>query len=412
MKKDKTNFSDSQKRMHECVLFLWNHLKNIDAVVRNNLVMYLVQRCYLVVVSASDRNSAYRIFSVMNDRGMDLSPTDLLKADIIGGMSEQIRARYTDQWEEIEEKLGRDEFRDLFAHIRMIYVKSKARGNLNQEFRDGGLNKMDEREFVDSVLVPMSKAYEIVSKSAYASVANAYEINKYLTHLGRLDNYDWMPAAIMFFNLHSNDHDLLLSFIRDLERLAYGLFLQRSNINDRIKRYAGVLRIIESGGDLFAPTSALQLTNEDKSSILETLNGPVYRKTRVRLPLLLRLDGLLSDGGAIYDHKVLSIEHVLPQSPAVGSEWLDWFPDIEKRENWTHRLANLVLLSRWKNSQAQNYDFKRKKDEYFLERGVATFALTSQVLNERKWDVSVLEKRQKALLERLSTEWRLESEKG
>ena len=125
------------------------------------------------------------------------------------------------------------------------------------------------------------------------------------------------------------------------------------------------------------------------------------------MPLLLRLDRLLADHGATYEHKVISIEHVLPQTPALNSIWLTWFPDPEERERWTHKLANLALLSRQKNTQAQNFDFERKKCEYFQKRDVATFALTSQVLSEPEWAPQVLERRQRDLLGRLKAEWRL-----
>ena len=109
------NLSDSQKRMLENTKDLLNSLKKYDEKRRKTLVKFLVQRCYLVVVATSDQNSAYRIFSVLNSRGLDLSPTDILKADIIGALPEEIRSRYTTIWEEIEEDLGRDRFRDLLS---------------------------------------------------------------------------------------------------------------------------------------------------------------------------------------------------------------------------------------------------------------------------------------------------------
>ena len=96
-------------------------------------MQFIAQCCYLVVVSASDQNAAYRIFSVLNDRGLDLSPTDILKADIIGSMEKGVRSRHTKTWENIEESLGRDRFRDLFAHIYMIFMTSRPRGTLQQE---------------------------------------------------------------------------------------------------------------------------------------------------------------------------------------------------------------------------------------------------------------------------------------
>ena len=60
----------------------------------------------------------------------------------------------------------------------------------------------------------------------------------------------------------------------------------------------------------------------------------------------------------------VSLEHVLPQTPPDGSDWIKWFPDKDERDYWTHRLANLVPLDRKKNSSARNYDFAKKKKVY------------------------------------------------
>lgn len=73
-----------------------------------------------------------------------------------------------------------------------------------------------------------------------------------------------------------------------------------------------------------------------------------------------------------------------------------------------HRLANLVLLTRRKNSEASNLDFGDKKERYFLSaRGVSPFAVTTQVLREPAWTPMLLEQRQSDLLAELSTLWRL-----
>jgi len=64
-------------------------------------------------------------------------------------------------------------------------------------------------------------------------------------------------------------------------------------------------------------------------------------------------------------------------------------------------------LSRRKNSQAQNYEFERKKAEYFQRRGVAPFALTIQVLNYPEWTPEAVEQRQEQLLNKLKEIWDL-----
>ena len=76
---DVATFSDSQKRIHTNVNCLHRELSKINDPRRESLVRFIIQQCYLVVVTATDRDSAYRIFSVMNDRGLDLSPTDYLR---------------------------------------------------------------------------------------------------------------------------------------------------------------------------------------------------------------------------------------------------------------------------------------------------------------------------------------------
>jgi hypothetical protein len=141
---------------------------------------------------------------------------------------------------------------------------------------------------------------------------------------------------------------------------------------------------------------------------LQVLASNVYKVPPVRKYVLLRLDEIISaQPGVTFDHKIITVEHVLPQNPKTGSDWMEDFNDDE-REYWTDRLANLVLLNRRKNSEAQNFDFSDKKTKYFSgEYGVATFGLTVQVLAFNEWTPSVLVKREQYLVGLLQKEWQL-----
>ncbi len=412
LENEKSDFSDVEKRIFDNARHFNIKLGELDEETRERLAQYITQHCYLVVVSTSDKSSAYRIFSVMNDRGMDLSPTDILKADVVGAMPTLEEEReYSDKWEHIEEELGRDGFQSLFGHLRMIHLKDKQRRTLQEEIQDSLLNDITVEKaklFVDETLEPYADVYGIVSGSSYESSESAEAVNTYLRHLKRLDNSDWIPPTMAFFLRNQNKRDSLANFTRDLERLAYGLFIRRADINERIRRYANVIRDIELGCDLWREGGPLQLEDLEKNDILSALNGPIYSQTRVRLPLLLRVDSMLADAGAHYQHSVISIEHVLPQHPSDPSQWMNWFPDMEERRQWTHRLANLVLLSWRKNARASNREFDYKKSQYFQRNGVTPFALTTQVVSEQKWTPCVLERRQNELINALKKEWRLD----
>ncbi|MBC6718685.1 DUF262 domain-containing protein [Aurantimonas sp. DM33-3] len=405
---DWRQFKDAPARMVENAAFLRGRLQEMSEDERRRLTMYLAQRCYLVVVAASDQESAFRIFSVMNSRGLDLSPADIFKAEIIGALLADLQDVYTQKWENLEDALGRGRFAELFGHIRTIHRKQKMQGTLIAEFRDHVPTRLQPASFIDDELTPYADAYEEITDRAFQSFKNADAINSQLTNLSRLDNLDWQPAAIEVVARQRSDPDFILLFLSDLERLAYGMFLMRSDASERIRRYGRLLTAIQAGDDLFADASPLQLTNDDKRAVRAALAGDIYTVTRIRLPLLLRLDELLSGGSAVYNTPIISVEHVLPQSPPTGSQWLEDFPDEEERARWVHKLANLVLLTRRKNSQASNYDFVDKKQKYFSTRaGVANFALTSKVLSESIWTNETLQHRQAELTDAIETLWRL-----
>lgn len=398
---------DSQARLRENALRLRDRLKVVPERQRQRLIEMLSRRCYLVVVATEDSGSAFRIFSVLNDRGLDLTHADILKADVIGAMEKHVQEKYTKKWEEAEDDLGQEAFKDLFSHIRMIYNPTKLRRTILEEVREYVKPRDNPREFVDRVLLPYADAYETILASSYESTHSAEQVNQVLKWLKRVDNNDWQPPAILYLARHGDNTSAVLQFLKDLDRLAYGLMILRANITTRISRYAKVITAIQENADLYTATSPLQLTKDECDDIVKVLDGPIYDLTVVRLPVLLRLDEVFSGGVASYDHNVLTIEHVLPQNPADGSQWLTWFPDERQRQTVVHRLGNLALLSRKKNSQARNYEFERKKREYFDRKGGTPFPLTTQVLQESEWTPSVFAARQAKHVAALKNLWRL-----
>jgi hypothetical protein len=401
---------DAQQRIRENVLLFQRELGALPVERRQRLASYLVQRCYLVVVSTPDADSAYRIFSVLNDRGLDLSHADILKAEIVGAIEgDEMQKAYATKWEEAEEAIGRDAFKDLFGHLRMTYRRAKLESTVLAEFRRFVVEKVpDTRALVDDVIVAGAWAYDQIRRCSWDGEADASSqrrIEAMLAWLNRMDNIDWVPPAIRVMQ-NTADAAKVLQLLVALERLAAFLLVRRANVNERIHRYSAVLDAIDKGvaGDVSSP---LQLSADEQRQFLAALDGDVYLEPKIRVYVLLRLDQALGDASAKYDVDTLTVEHVLPQAPRQGSRWFNDFPTDGDRR-WTHRLGNLVLLPRRKNSEASNWDFDEKKKRYFTsKRGVSTFALTSQVLKENAWTPAVVARRQTETLDTLKTCWSL-----
>ena len=372
-----------------------------------NLYKMLRDRTMLVVVSTPDLNSAYRIFNVMNARGLPLLPSDIFKSQVIGEISESSRREYADRWENLEQELGREEFGTLFSYIYAILSRGYATRNLLSEFPEQILSKWQGEAFIDEVLEPYVWADMRLRAQDFHGGPPWENVNHWLKWLNQLKNNDWCPVALWALKEHGDDPKFLNAFFEKLERLAASMLVRRLYRNVRLTRYMALLKQLIAGHGL--RSTEFELSEDEKKTTREQLDSEIYSSSSTALPkyVLLRLDSILADDpGVSYDHKTISIEHVLPQNPKEGSQWLEWFSD-DDRGWWTHRLGNLVLLNKKKNSQARNYDFDHKKKSYFLKNGVSVFALTTGVLQETKWTPNVVMRRHIELIGLLEDTWKL-----
>ena len=278
----------------------------------------------------------------------------------------------------------------------MIFIKAKARKNIIDEFKKEILPSITDskaKEFIDDVLVPYSEAYNFVKNPANS---------EYLKWLNMLDNSDWVPAAMLYYDKNKNNSAGLDGFFRKLERLAYMLVCSY-NVNQRIARYARILSDLEASDG-----ESVDLSDREKKDFADRLNSDVYIMTSPQKKyIILRFDSFLAETGAQYDHKVLSIEHILPQTVDDGSYWSQKWPDVQEREKWLHKVGNLIPLSRHKNSSASNYDFTKKKNVYFFKNGATPYVLASQIMPLTDWTPAEAEKRQASLIALFKQNWEL-----
>jgi len=398
--------NESQLLIKKNAILFLNQLKEMKEEDLQKLAMFLPQKCFLVVVSTPNKSSAFRIFSILNDRGLDLTISDILKASIIGQIPSNQQDNYNEKWENTEDYLGRDEFKNLFSYMHMIKLRAKARKSILEDYQKKINPENKPINFIDNELIPYSEALDIIRNSKFTG-ARSTDINSYLYWLNKLDNENWMPPAILYYSLHHNENDKILNFFRMLDRLAYGMFIIRSNVNKRISRYGKIIEEISAGKDLKDPSSSIQLTTSEKDQIIGQLNGPFYTIKTIRKLTLLRLDEALSSGGATYTYPTITVEHVLPQNPAITSNWIQHFSDKGIREDLVHKLGNLVLLDKRKNSAAKNYEFDKKKTAYFVKGGVSPFTITTTVIQESEWKPETINRKQTEYINKLKLLWYL-----
>jgi len=103
---------------------------------------WLIENVHLVEITAYSDDDAYTIFETMNDRGLSLTPTEMLKGYLLTNIEDpEIRARATDVWRQRVSdltKLGKDEDADAIkAWLRSQYaenIRERKAGASPQDF--------------------------------------------------------------------------------------------------------------------------------------------------------------------------------------------------------------------------------------------------------------------------------------
>ncbi|MBH0256618.1 hypothetical protein [Helicobacter pylori] len=76
----------------------------------------MYEKVIFVFVACSQEN-AIRVFGVMNTRGLDLSPTDIIKADLMFRLGDEDRDGFKKKWDNIQKDLDQKNFKQPLSII-------------------------------------------------------------------------------------------------------------------------------------------------------------------------------------------------------------------------------------------------------------------------------------------------------
>lgn len=382
----------------------------------------------MVYVASPDLDDAFRMFTVLNDRGMKLRGSDILKTLNLRALREEKadeaeQRRWAQFWEDIEGELG-DDFDVFLSHLRSVLVKDKARLSLLQEFEDNiyapKFFDRQSRIYVDRPpLLTMGRAtfrfvdryykhYQQLFSGNNYHRHNSWEFDNLITLLDENSLADfWVPPLLHYREVFGDQH--ILRFLRRLESKFCGDWVTFQTPTDRIKgmnQIAAAIDTINADPSLRKEEKINQLLSSsifayDRNRFSQILAQEGIYQRRFARYLLFKLDVLYSSADTrLQTPQSLSVEHILPQNPSPDSQWCRDFTK-EERTIWTDRLGNLVLLSRRKNSSQGRLDFAQKKEKYF-KKNVETFPNSVRVMQAARWDLPALQVHHQEVLAKLA----------
>jgi len=410
--------------LYEAIKSFRNFVEELSEEDIKRFLQYLFEKVYLVRIITGSRSSAFRLFNILNTRGLPLSTADVLKSINLEALPDDDRRNYYfEEWRKIEEDIGRERLEDVISYVRLILKEEKAKKELVEEFEDifksGKIKK--GAEFFDTIL----KYAELYRDRVLDAKINAIPPHKKVRYKTLMDlmvrflpSSDWIPPLLLFCKKFK-DENALYEFAFQLERKFFIEWCADFTATERITSSINLIRLIKKAktpedvlSSMFKHPEVVKRGRKSrkidfmdhdavKKILLSKLDDQHFytlKGGKIARYLLLRLDMEMQGENfpGYANIPTITVEHILPRTPR--GEWLSIFAkeDIDKIVN---KLGNLTLLNRRRNSRASNYDFKKKKERYFdVERN--PFAITAMLKEYDKWDIASFKERHKKLLDK------------
>ena len=365
-----------------------------------SFAVFLLNNVLFIYVSTDNTEDAFRLFTILNDRGIPLSNADILKSINIGEIGEEDLDEYSKHWEYLEEKYHKG-FDRFLSFVRTILLKNKPSSNLLDEYEKNIYQKNILKKGKNTIdfLIELDGIYDKIIDLNDENLSNEYKNLVTIMKLG-LHSDEWIPTVLSYFLKF--EYYNLDEFIKKLEYKFIGDLMSNVSPSKRRENLNNIIKTIEivSKENMDILFENRELFDIDKNIFRKNINGDIYGKKYTKY-LLLKMEYLMNDNSVyLSNYKEISIEHVLPQNPLKKSHWRRDFTE-EQRKLWTNKLSNLVLISNKKNVKLANLDFKKKKEEYLKNR-MDVFNSSKIFLDKSsKWDETNLRNRQNIMVNML-----------
>lgn len=381
-------------------------LANLKQVELQSLVTFVVQRVIVIVLSAKTFDDAFRLFTVVNDRGKQLRRIDILKASNLSPeviADEVKRDQYARKWEDYEETLGESDFEGLFHALRLLYVQEKPEGDLLHEFETRVFGKPQRPKQGEDFVKKLGEYVELyesifLTRDYLASSPDHARFKTLMYSMDREFRASEWRACVLYF-AHRFKRNGMMKFLCRIEAMYTSQWASGIRKDERYSAYTTILKAIETSktGD-----TVIDLITRDDEAIARVCSSKNFYGAGAAKYLLIRAEIASSEIDTPREFSARSIEHILPQNPKEDSGWRESFTD-EQHEALVHSAGNLVLLSKAKNSSAQNKDFAQKKLTYLKPR-ISDYPRSLAAIAEASWTPSGIEERTAAFVNLMTAE--------
>ena len=402
--KRELKLDDPQYKYINSAVFFYKKLSELSETELDEFVNYIFYSTNIIKIECTNQSFAIKLFQVLNDRGLELSPADIVKSYIIGKYDqddETGKQIFNNNWKNIEDLSKQYGFKidDFVVFYEYYKLKSNPKRQVVDELRD---------------IIQRSDVYELVAElhGFSESLRKVYESNNPVILSLRYIPWKFyvMTALTSAYQVNYPEKDKLFKEIR---RFFYISLTAGCTLN-QIKQTS--FKLIESIvnrssiDDIKEDLNRTIISRRMYAKVYDVLDNDVYNEKFLK-PLMLSLEyeNRESTNNSFYAlDSTLHMDHILPRGYKQKNEW-SYIKDEEVASE-INGLGNMALLQDIKNEEALNCGFENKiriykgQDENGNNKsGVTSFEFTRTIIEycdagNKTWNIEQILERKKYLM--------------
>lgn len=378
-----------------------------------DLVAAISERIQFLTIEVENEDDAFTIFETLNERGLKLSPADLIKSYILRKIIEENNSANRDEiidiWDQIMEALGDYDVTNFLRHYlltvhegsiqkKVIFTKIKE----EVEPKDRSITPISPRKKLEDIkFAALNYAQLLVNSSSNFENSQIEVSLKKLNMIG--DNHRIFLLKILQAGFEDQD---LLKAIKSVEVLMFRWVICGENaqvLENHLQTASHMVKKSDSASVTKACQFLIGICPSDEAFKL-ALTSKSTRDTKLQAYALRSICLGLTGSEVTTNRNKVSVEHIAPQKPQ-DQEWYDRVAKKETGENdpegtkvyedYVYQWGNITILEQKLNSSVQNNVWAIKKAGLGKNKGYngSSIAATKELMDIEEWNSDVIEKR-------------------
>lgn len=370
-----------------------------------DLEEFLSASVNLILIEADDEADAFVLFETLNDRGLDLAVSDLVKNYLFSLAGTHYLERFKQAWVEIVTLVGSQNLTTFLRHCWLSEYGLVRERDLYRTLRESVKGTPAARQFIDK-LRKRGDLYAALSNPEHAYWADApSDVRDYLEPLSLFKVAQYRPVLLSAMEVANLE--LVTKILRLLLVVSYRYTvisqLGTGNLESIYTDCALAIRSGKAKGIKDVFTALRPAYVEDPRFTADFAARQFTNSGIARYTLAQINDHLESDPERQVAERSgrVTLEHILPKNPGKA-----WGPVSAKGKDITEfvdLIGNLTLLEKGRNRGLGNAGFKEKKEKGYAISGLA---INKGLHDEDSWTIDSIVARSQSLAKVAKDVWR------